>query len=116
MKVEPDNFTPQVRAFPVVVLQPDDSEVACGRKISLEATHSASQSADIETGEIPGISNSHGDEAKEHFEGSSPQRQGSREEKEEPQIAYNPLTHYLTGLASAFLSNRAVKIQLVICS
>jgi len=35
VKVEVDTFKPQLRSFPIVILQPDCNEIACGQKVSL---------------------------------------------------------------------------------
>ena len=39
VKAEVDTFKPQVRSFPIVVLQPDSHEVACGRKVHPPTPH-----------------------------------------------------------------------------
>lgn len=92
VKIEADNFEPQLRAFPVVVLQPDDSEVACGRKLSLEENPEAPRVSDIETGDAPESL----EDAEASREEPSAHSHGSDRERGE-QITYNPLTHYLTG-------------------
>lgn len=102
MKVEPDNFKAQVRAFPVVVVQPDSSELACGRKISLEGRPESFQPQDIETGfPEPSSSSLEGiveDPSHSSRGGSRSGNQVEAASKEgEEEVSYNPLTHYLTG-------------------
>ncbi len=105
VKVEADNFKPQVRAFPVVVVQPDSSELACGRKLSLDKGYRNLEPQDIETG--------HGEPSTSSLEDiredpSHSSRGGSRggprveaAKQEEGEVSYNPLTHYLTGASSS---------------
>jgi len=39
VKAEMDAFKPQLRSFPILILQPDSNEIACGKKISLDEGH-----------------------------------------------------------------------------
>lgn len=58
VKVEVDTFKPQLRSFPIVILQPNSSEIACGQKVGLDEevnyhpTLSFTSMEDIETGGI----------------------------------------------------------------
>lgn len=110
VKVEADNFQPQVRAFPIVVLQPDDHELACGRKISLDvtplpSTPMADTYQDIETGQVTASSRILEAKASGALETSSsgafgePSSNGQpceSSKKDDEEVSYNPLTHYLT--------------------
>lgn len=33
VKAEMDAFKPQLRSFPILILQPDSNEIACGKKV-----------------------------------------------------------------------------------
>ena len=99
--MEPDNFKAQVRAFPVVVVQPDSSELACGRKISLDRSSDSFQTQDIETGHANPSSSSLEDVKEDPSHSSREERSVQFEEtveKGEGEVTYNPLTHYLTGI------------------
>ena len=101
VKVEPDNFKSHLRAFPVVIVQPDSSELACGRKISFDRSSEGFRTLDIETGHAePSSSSLDGITEDPSHSSRRESRCGSPEEaaeKEEGEVSYNPLTHYLTG-------------------
>lgn len=91
VKVEADDFTPQVRSFPIAILQPDSSEVACGRKLSFQEGHNQEQQRLHQPALSPPNTQSGapvGEDSKE--------KSGIPSEKEGP-IQFNPITHYLTG-------------------
>lgn len=98
--MEPDNFKPQVRAFPVVVVQPDSSELACGRKISLDKENQILEPRDIETGDAEPSSSSLEDireDPSHSSRGESSSGAAVPAVENEEEVSYNPLTHYLTG-------------------
>ena len=99
VKVEPDTFIPQLRAFPVVVVQPDSSEVACGRKISLDDSYNYSGCKDIETGHAAAPVDSLGGQGIKDSGNLPEEKSGVSSQENKEDTTFNPLTHYLTGLS-----------------